>query len=371
MVKAALTIAPLEIPFRASFKHHSAERKATQAVMVTAESEGLVGKGEGCPREYVTRESVATCLDFFASHRDGVAACESAEDLDQWAGSHEESIDRNPAAWCALELAMLDLFSKQQRQSMERTLGTPELQGRFVYTAVLGDSSPEVYQAQARKYLAMGFADFKVKVSGILAEDREKLAFLQGEAKEPIRLRLDANNLWKTPDEVLAYLETLPLQPFAWEEPLRAFDYAGLAEIARRSPLKIILDESFLNRAHFEAIRGLEKSLVINIRVSKMGGLRRSLQVAAEADRKGIPVIVGAQVGETSLLSRAALTVANAFRRNLLAQEGAYGTLLLERDITKKPVMFGKGGRLDPAEILEASRHGFQIRYDTQAIGHQ
>ena len=30
-----------------------------------------------------------------------------------------------------------------------------------------------------------------------------------------------------------------------------------------------------------------------------------------------------------------------------MAQEGAYGTYLLERDLTDKPLMFGKGGKLD------------------------
>ena len=375
MVLASLKIAPLEIPLRSSFKHHSAERKTTQAVLVTAESApgspesatGLVGMGEGCPREYVTGESVATCLDFFARYHDELAACEGPEALARWADGHEGLIDKNPAAWCAMELALLDLFSKERSQSVEKTLGVPELAGSFAYTAVLGDSVPEVYQAQARKYLALGFSDFKVKISGNLESDQAKIAFLQAEARGPISLRLDANNLWKRADEVAAYLAALPLLPFAIEEPLAAFDFAGLAEICVRCPVKIILDESFLNCSHFQAIRGWEENLILNVRVSKMGGLRRSLQVAEAAGRLGVPVIVGAQVGETSLLSRAALTVANACRGNLLAQEGAYGTLLLERDVTERPVMFGKGGKLHPAELLEPGCHGLQIRYRSMA----
>ncbi len=369
---AKLTIAPLEILLRSSFKHHSAERRVTQAVIVTAVSQdGLVGKGEGCPREYVTQESIASCLDFFALHQNEFTAWTGIENLERWTEAHQNLIDRNPAAWCAVELALLDLFSKQQFESVEKTLGAPELSGPFFYTAVLGDSLSEVYQAQARRYLAMGFRDFKIKVSGNLDTDSEKIAFLLRESRESrypakLRLRLDANNLWQNADEVLNYLDNLPLKPFAIEEPLRAFDYAGLAEITQRTPTKIILDESFLNGTHFKEIQdaGLEMSAIVNIRVSKMGGLRRSLEVAAEAQRRGIPIIIGAQVGETSILSRAALTVANSCRENLLAQEGAYGTLLLERDITSNPVMFGKEGRLDPHGILEPTCYGLQIRYD-------
>ncbi|MFZ1761994.1 MAG: hypothetical protein WAT99_03795, partial [Nitrospira sp.] len=57
-------------------------------------------------------------------------------------------------------------------------------------------------------------------------------------------------------------------------------------------------------------------------------------------------IVVGAQVGETSILTRAALTVADRYRDILLAQEGAFGTHLLEYDLCDPPLMFGRGGRL-------------------------
>lgn len=364
MAHAALKIIPLEIPFRSSFKHHSAERKKTQSVLVTARSaDGAVGMGEGCPREYVTRESVESCIGFFDRHKDAVSACEGPEALEGWAGRNEDLIDANPAAWCAMELALLDLYSKPRSQSIERTLGIRELDGRFVYTAVLGDSAPEVFQGQVKQYLAMGFLDFKVKISGDRDLDNAKIGFLKAQAQGPIRLRLDANNLWNGVEAVLGYVESMPMPPFAIEEPLRAFDFAGVAEVARKSGVKIILDESFLNRKHFDSLSGMEEHVIINIRVSKMGGLRRSLAIAGEARRLGIQVVVGAQVGETSILTRAGLAVANASQGNLVAQEGAYGTLLLESDITAKPLMFGKGGVLKTTDLLEPECHGLQLRY--------
>jgi len=41
-----------------------------------------------------------------------------------------------------------------------------------------------------------------------------------------------------------------------------------------------------------------------------MGGILRSLAIAEQAKQIGIPIIIGAQVGETSILTRAALTLA-------------------------------------------------------------
>lgn len=71
-------------------------------------------------------------------------------------------------------------------------------------------------------------------------------------------------------------------------------------------------------------------------------------------------LIVGAHVGETSVLTRAALTVARAARDILVAQEGAFGTHLLLRDVVNPPVMFGPGGMLDAA-ALTLRRAGFGL----------
>ena len=76
------------------------------------------------------------------------------------------------------------------------------------------------------------------------------------------------------------------------------------------------------------------------------GGMHHVVDAARE---HGIGVIVGAQVGETSLLTRAALTVARAAGDQLVAQEGAFGTLLLQHDICDPPLMFGAGGVLNPS----------------------
>ena len=53
-----LTLSSLQIPMKVSFKHASAERHVTESVWVTAERGGLKGLGEGCPRVYVTGETL-------------------------------------------------------------------------------------------------------------------------------------------------------------------------------------------------------------------------------------------------------------------------------------------------------------------------
>jgi Enolase C-terminal domain-like len=122
---------------------------------------------------------------------------------------------------------------------------------------------------------------------------------------------------------------------------------AGMARIARALDSRIVLDESMARADQLAGLPGRADRWLVNLRVSKMGGLLRSLDFLRQARGRALRVIVGAHVGETSLLTRAALTVASAAGDALVAQEGACGTHLLERDVVDPPLMFGPGGILD------------------------
>jgi L-alanine-DL-glutamate epimerase-like enolase superfamily enzyme len=314
-------------------------------VLIKAKTEnGFQGMGEGCPRSYVTGETIETCHDFFNAHYSDFMNIGELNELKSWIKNHKEYIDKNPAAFCAVELALLDALSQEAGQSVEGLQSLPELSGEFQYTGVLGVSKPEVFQTMLQQYLHLGFTDFKVKVSGNVETDRANISALENCGQDNIRVRLDANNLWSAPDEVISYIKRLDGSIFALEEPLSAYEYEGCRKIFEELGTQIILDESFINESNFEHIQDSPLPWIINIRISKMGGILRSLAIAKRAKELGIPIIIGAQVGETSLLTRAALTVANTYRDILLAQEGAYGTHLLTRDIIDPPLMFGQGG---------------------------
>ncbi len=347
-----LTIKQLEIPFKQTFAHATATRSCTESVLVTAEtSTRSVGVGEGCPRKYVTGETIHTAINFFEAHRGEWEDLKGLEDLKAWMLFNSESIDSNPACWCAVELALLDGWGKDQRQSIEGLLNLHALTSDFYYSAVLGTENIETFEKQAQQFSALGFVDFKVKVNGNFEDDRHKVQYLSNRAIKNLRIRLDANNLWSSASEALKYLAALEYPFFAIEEPLNVGDYAGCRGIFTQLGFPIILDESFLRIEQFDQLQNDPQAWIINVRISKMGGILRSLEIAKHAKALGIPIILGAQVGETSILTRAALTVAQQYRDILLAQEGAFGTYLLEHDITDSPLMFSKGGRLDTQSL--------------------
>ena len=352
MVMKSLEVQSLNIPFKQAFVHASAVRAKTESVVVTVVDEsGVIGFGEGCPRSYVTGETVASIERFVELHRNQWMRFATICDVRAWIGEHGAVIDENPAGWCAVETAVLDLLGKEAGQSIDALLDLPPLAGTFQYSAVLGTEDLVSFKKQLQRYLAAGFTDFKVKVTGRLQDDTDKLEQVAGAGHSTLLVRLDANNLWSDAEDAVAYLKQLPGRITAIEEPLKVGDYDGCRRVAHELKIPIILDESFLRVEQFAAIEEAPSMWLINLRVSKMGGLLRSLTVAQRAKDAGIPIIVGAQVGETSILTRVALTVANRYRDILIAQEGAFGTLLLERDLCEPPLMFGTGGRLDASIV--------------------
>lgn len=347
-----LRMKPLEIPFRVSFKHASAERAKTASVWVDAEAadSGINGHGEGCPREYVTGESVSSAIEWFERHRAGIAEdISSLASLKAWVKEHGPAIDHDPAAWCAIELALLDLLGKEAAQPLESLLSLPMLADSYQYTAVLGDAPDAAFRQLVDKYVKAGFRDFKIKLSGLFERDREKLACLirSGQA---LRIRADANNLWTLPADVIDHIERLGNPFWAIEEPLAPRDFAGLAEVGGALGVRIILDESFTRVQDLHQVSATPGLWVPNLRVSKLGGLIRSLVLIEQARGLGMPVVVGAHVGETSLLARAGLVLAAAAGEMLMAMEGAFGTHLLEHDVCDPPLMFGAGGFLRPQD---------------------
>jgi L-alanine-DL-glutamate epimerase-like enolase superfamily enzyme len=240
---------------------------------------------------------------------------------------------------------------------VEALLRLPELSRPFRYTAVLGDSDLATTRAQTQRYRQLGFTDFKIKLSGDVVHDRLRIAAVM--RMGAARIRADANNLWRTPRDAVTHLRALQNPVFAVEEPLAAGDLLGMAAVADTLGVPVILDESCVCAEQIRALPGPAARWIVNVRVSKMGGIARALAAVAAAREAGIRVIVGAQVGETSVLTRAALPVAAAADDLLVAQEGAFGTHLLVQDVCDPPLMFGSGGLLDPTFI--AGRPGLGL----------
>lgn len=366
---AGLSLHRFDVRFRTVVRHASAARDRTQSVIVSARTaDGETGYGEACPREYVTGESVASVHRFFHRHRGALERSVTGLDtLLAWRDANADEIRHNPSAYGAVELALLDAIGRSERTSIEALLGLPPLDGRQRYSAVLGDNPWPVYRLQLWRYRRAGFRDFKLKLSRHPGRNRRKLDPFGGGDRD-FRVRGDANNLWPDARACIDALGPLDFPWFALEEPVAAHAFDDFRVIARALRTRIVLDESFLDRKQLPRLAADAGTWILNCRVSKLGGLTRAVEIVAEARRRGLAVIVGAHVGETSILTRAGLSLAQAAGDALVAQEGAFGTHLLRRDVVQTPIMFGDGGVIPPHCMPRAAAPGSGLAVDPRSL---
>ncbi|MBE0558277.1 MAG: alpha/beta fold hydrolase, partial [Proteobacteria bacterium] len=344
---------PLQVALKTTFRHAAATRDEGESIWVRASRNGSKGYGEGCPRVYVAGDDLESSVQWVKDNFSaGKGSFETLDDLKEWVESHDAIIDKYPSAWCATEMALLDLFSREKGCTVEALLGLDDdkLCGR--YTAVLGDDQKWKFTTLADQYLIRGFADFKIKLNGSLERDREKLHILEDlriqHNVEEIRIRFDANNLWKDRcDEAIAYLTALGGRAFALEEPVGSRNVEDMSRISTAMGLPIILDESLCTLNDLSPYRKIPGKFIANIKISRVGGLIRALKLIEELKILGWPIIIGCHAGETSLLTRAALVASSAAGEALIAQEGAFGDYLVEREPVDPMLKFGRNGLLN------------------------
>ncbi len=336
----------LAIPLRITFKHTLAERSAGESVVVRlVDDAGRIGTGECAPREYVTGETPATVRQtlarllprFLDQEYDSLTTAARA-----LANAARELPRNEHAAFCALELALLDLVGRALGVSAGTVLG-PIVRAKVNYSGVVSADSAAAVRSMCERIVAMQLGSVKLKVGRSLACDLEMLQVARSVLGQACSLRVDANCAW-TASEALERLSAFaPFRLAGIEQPVAADDVEGMAWLTARSRVPIIADESLVSVADAERLVVARACHLFNIRVSKCGGLLQSLRIRDLGLRAGIGCMLGAQVGETALLSAAGRHFATRVP-DVRHFEGSFGTLLLEQDVAVQDVTFGRGG---------------------------
>ena len=368
---ASLTIYQLRIPFHQTFKHALQSREESDAVIIkVTDDDGRVGFGESLPRSYVTGEITESMV---ARLRDDLApklfaeafapGWETFEYLSSVLPDWTRSDDKNGpviawnAAFCAVELALLDWSLRRDYGSLSELL-TP-VRYEVVYSGVISADAPKDAAALAKRMARLGVRQIKVKVG--TADDVARLEAVRKVVGDDIELRADANGAWSA-DEAVAQLRQLAafkLQTI--EQPVRAADLVGMKRVREQSGVPVMADESLVTIDQARRLIELGACDFFNIRLSKNGGVSGSLAIAKLAHEAGVKIQVGAQVGETGILSAAGRIFA-AHLPELTFAEGSFGTWLLAEDVTFENVAFGFGGR---APLLKTRGLSVTVKEET------
>ena len=307
---------------------------------------GLVGWGECCPRGYVTGESVESVEAALADELVPRFAGRSFKDMGELVEALSAELPGLPrnrhAAFCALELALLDLAGKRFQMSAGEVLG-PVLRPRARYSAVIAASSPLKAGVLSLVSRLFGASEIKVKTLAELERNQALLRVVRKLAGRGAALRIDANAAWEAPEAIrqLGLLRSFDLQ--GCEQPVPGEDFAGMAAVTAAGLVPVVADESLCSHADGERLVAERGCDVFNLRVSKNGGLLNTARLYRLAMAAGLRCQLGAQVGETGLLSAAGRHVATRLA-DILWCEGSYGWILLRPEIVTPDITVGRGG---------------------------
>jgi muconate cycloisomerase len=368
------------VPLKSSIRHASHERTVSDNLVVRVTlDDGQVGYGEGVPRTYVTGESIESTLATLTG-ADLARAIGRPADLGALVRRLEAFVlpetAADPrgmlgnAARCAFELAVLDAYGRRFNESFGnavRLIDAPGLQRnqaaqRVRYSGAITAESTRREVISAWKMRLYGFHQTKLKVGVAGQDDPARLARLRRILGRRMDLRLDANEAWPA-SELLDRVEPLrPARPTALEQPVPHHEVDTLAELRPRLGIPVMLDESLCGMP--DAERAVKHGLadLLNVRLSKCGGLVNSLRIIALAQRSGLGVQLGCHPGESGLLSAAGRHVA-AHVRGLRYVEGSYDRHILAENLTVEDITFRYGGRARP---LNGTGLGVQV--DTAAL---
>jgi L-Ala-D/L-Glu epimerase len=220
------------------------------------------------------------------------------------------------AARNALDCAFWDLAAKQSgRRAYELAGLDPPKPVRTAYTISLSTATEMAVAAELAAWRPL----LKVKLG---ADDDAKRIAAVRRAAPRAEFIVDANEGW-TLDNLNANLAacadagvTLVEQPLPRETD-------GMLEGYKR-PIPICADESVHDCGSLTSVAG--KYDAVNIKLDKSGGLTQALALAAEAERRGLLIMVGCMVATSLAMAPAMLLVQRARFVDL------DGPLLLARD---------------------------------------
>jgi o-succinylbenzoate synthase len=156
--------------------------------------------------------------------------------------------------------------------------------------------SPEEMVREARRLVELGFSVIKIKAGRNVNDEVKGVQAIRDALGSDIELRLDPNAGWSRVDTLRA-LKISAREEIAYiEQPLPGWDLEGLAWIRKTTGVPVMVDESVWNPHDVIKVAAAEAADIINIKITKAGGLKRSLEIYSTAEAVGLPCIIGTEL---------------------------------------------------------------------------
>ncbi len=328
-------------------------------------SNGVEGIGEaatlGGPRwSEESVESIKATVDCYLAP---AILGERADRFEHVGALMDRAAKRNTAAKSAVESALFDAVGK--------TLGVPAstlLGGavrdrmRVFWTLASGDVGQEIEEAE-QKLAQRKHNAFKVKIGAQEPDaDMRRMERLSAALDGRATLIVDANQAWDETTAVRCLDRLHAAGVTLVEQPLPAWNVAGMARVRSRGRVPLMADEAIFSEHDALAVGAAGAADAVSLKLVKHGGLLGTKRVAAVAEAAGIGLYGGCLL-ESSVGAAAHLQVF-ATLRTLDWHCEHFGPQILRDDLVAEPIAY------DNFEVLLPPGPGLGVVLDEDKVRH-
>jgi L-alanine-DL-glutamate epimerase-like enolase superfamily enzyme len=322
-------------------------------VEVIADGGETRGYGEGAPREYVTgesQESVTKQVSRLAKKDSFPWVLNDVSHIWNFVDTLPDGKEHNSAI-CALEMSLLDALGKRNREYIITYFSQNFITSRIYYGAGVPLCNKTRKMEICRFIKKMKINKVKLKMGNDFAENQETIKIANSIFGDDCDLKIDINCTWDY-DLALKHVHLIEEhkvkvveQPLMPDNP----DIAKFARIMQNSGIILMADESACSFRDIKKITREGYYNMINVRLSKCGGFRRSLRIIDHLRESGLYFQIGSHLGESGILS-AAGRVLSLLCRDAAYYDGSYDRFMLKENITLEDVSFGPCGEAGPLD---------------------
>ncbi|RLB42763.1 MAG: hypothetical protein DRH12_04770 [Deltaproteobacteria bacterium] len=358
-----LNVYLVRLPFKGEFSISKLDRLFSDTIIaeLVCNEKGLKGYGEGLPVEFVTGETPQTVMDaikVFVHHRKFPRNFQSIQQVWDFVDALPSG-KKNNAAICALETALLDLLGQAQGKSaleyFDHTFFTPKI--HYSGTVTLGSRDRVMELCHGIK--SLGIKHVRVKMADNFQQNQEILEIVRCVLGNECELRVDPNGVWDTELAFrhLSLFSDLNVKVVEEPMPRHTEGFEDFAQALKNCGIYLMACESAptLREVKRIAAEGLYK--IINVKISRSGGFRRSLRIIDFIRKNGLFFQIGCTIGESGILSSAG-RVLGLLCNDALCYDGSYDAYILQKNVTSQDVGFGFRGE---AGRLEGNGLGIQV----------
>ena len=276
----------LKSPLKIANENYS----SSKTVFVSVKANGFEGIGEAAPDKEVTDEDFYSVSRFIEKAK-LLLISRNAFDIIGINSLMDELSKGDNAAKAGIDIALYDLVGKILRKRAVSLLGGHGNSRRTSIT--IGIENERLSVRHANLYKRQGFKVIKVKVGLDVDEDINRIEKIRKELGNGIKIVVDANQgyTFKEAQFFISHTENLNLGFI--EQPVKFSDFHSLKKLKEYSSIPVMADESMKSIEDFRKLAGMNAVSMINLKLMKVGGITKAMQIAREAMQKNIGIMVG------------------------------------------------------------------------------